>query len=37
VDAVPLLRDAVLSLAVRGFVEVHTFPSWPPKKDEAST
>jgi hypothetical protein len=33
--AVPLLRDAVASLAAGGFVEVCDFPSWPPKGDQA--
>jgi hypothetical protein len=34
-NAVPLLRDAVTSLAARGFIEVCDFSSWPPKTDQA--
>jgi hypothetical protein len=34
-EAVPVLREAVLALAARGLVEVLDFPSWPPKDDQA--
>ena len=33
--AVPILRDAVLSLVQRGLVDVHDFPAWPPDWQQA--
>ena len=34
-EAVPVLRDAVISLVTRGLIEVRDFPSWPPRDDQA--
>lgn len=33
--AVPVLRDAVVSLARQGLIEVHDFPAWPTMPDQA--
>ncbi|WP_424527725.1 hypothetical protein ACOZ38_00005 [Sphaerisporangium viridialbum] len=35
IEAVPLLADALMSLAGYGLVEVHTFPAWPTDPSEA--
>ncbi|RCG30118.1 hypothetical protein DQ384_18465 [Sphaerisporangium album] len=36
IEAVPLLADAVVSLARHGLVEVHTSPTWPPDPEQAA-
>jgi hypothetical protein len=35
VAVVPALRDAVVSLAERGMIEVYDFPAWPPIPQKA--